>query len=168
MLKNKNDSNNIETANKDYNNNVINNKADEQGKYHIKIGGKNIQLRNIESSNNIKIYKDYLSANQLNTINSNKEHKILMPENPKKNKNDSNSNNNRNTLKNNELISRNKSFSKISNNKLVLEQHILSEGIGNNNLETKNEKNNKDISKEKINNFYKNKKKPKTTKFGIH
>ena len=170
LLKNKNDSNNIETVNKDYNNNNINNKADEQEKYHIKIGGKNIQLRNKESPNNIKIYKkddnkeDYLSANQLNTINSKKEHKILIPLNLKKNKNDSNSNN----IKINELISRNKSFSKISNNKLVLEQHILSEGNANINPDTKNENNNKNFSKEKIKNFYKNKKKPKTTKFVIH
>jgi hypothetical protein len=175
LLKNKNDDNNIETATTDYNN--INNKNDEQEKYRIKISGKNIQIKSLETSNNIKTYKkeenkdDNLVMNQFNTINNNKEHKILMPENLKKNRIETNSNpnNNGNIKNNNELISRNKSFSKISNNKLVLEQHIASDGNNHNNLDTKNNISNKRLFNEKINNnLYDNKKKPKTTKFVIH
>ena len=175
LLKNKNDNNNIETATNDYNN--INNKNEEQEKYRIKLSGKNIQIKSLETSNNIKIYKkeenkdDNLLMNQFNIINNNKEHKILMPKNLKKNRIEPNfnPNNNENTKNNNELISRNKSFSKISNNKLVLEQHIVSDGNNHNNLDTKNNINNKRLFNEKINNnLYDNKKKPKTTKFVIH
>ena len=185
LLKDKNENKNkIEPLIKDKNNNInhnINNKnknnIDEQEKYRIKIGGKNIQLRNTISSNNIKRKKenkkdDDLLIKQFNTINSNKEHKILMPENLTKIKNDLNSITNKEILTNNDAISRNKSFSKISNNKLILEGQILSERSNKINLDTKHINKNKELCDEKNNDnkiVYENKKKPKTTtKYIIH
>ena len=73
----------------------IPNKIKTKEKFHIKIAGKNIQLRNIDKSNNMKENTmenktDVLLTNPNNISNisknifiNNKEHKIIMPENNK-------------------------------------------------------------------------------------
>ena len=146
--KNKNE-NTTENLIKEISNNI--DKIETQEKYHIKVGGKNLLFKNKEASSNIKINKNQenksssLFPNQIANNVNNKEHKILMPENLKENKNDSVSYN-KNIIKDNDIVSRNKSFSRISNNKLVLEgdTNILLEG-SNTLTKNNNNKNSKEI-----------------------
>ena len=179
LLKNKNEDNKDNKDNKD---NIIRqsiknlNKAESQEKYKIKVSGKNIQLRNIETPNNIIINKnkneenkkDFFTINTLvNIDNNNKEHQILMPEKPKERNNKADINN-KNFSNSSEKIARNKSFSKISNNKLVLVGNVLSDRkkmLSKNNKKFSNEKLKKIFNENSNNN---NTNKPKTTKYVIH
>ena len=153
-------------------------KAESQEKYKIKVAGKNIQLRNIETPNNIIINKnkneenkkDFYTINTLiNVDTNNKEHKILMPEKSKERNNKADSYK-KNISNSSEKISRNKSFSKISNNKLVLVGNVLSDRkkiFTKNNKKYSNEKLKKIIN-ENSNSNNNNTNKPKTTKYVIH
>ena len=178
LLKNNNE-NNKDNFNRESNRNL--NNAESQEKYHVKVSGKNIQLRNKETPNNIIINKDKNEENKkgfftMNTLinidnNNSKEYKVLMPKNPKERNNKVDSYN-KNFSNSNEKITRNKSFSKISNNKLVLVGSVLSDR---NKILTKNN-NNKKFSNEKLKKVFNdnsnsnnmNTNKPKTTKYVIH
>ena len=173
LLKNKNENeNNKDNFNRESVRNL--NKTESPEKYHIKVTGKNIQLRNIESPNNIILNKnkneenkkDFFTINPIkNFDNNNKEHKILMPEKPKERNNKTDSYN-KNFSNSSEKITRNKSFSKIGNNKLLLVGNVLSDKF-NQNKKFSNEKLDK-IFNENNNINNNNTNKPKTTKYVIH
>ena len=169
ILKSQNDlnkyTNNINKDNKE-NDNQLN----MQEKYHMNIGGKNIQIKNSERSssniyNNLKEKKNenkteyFTIKNPINTINNHQENKIIIPQ---KLSDKIISSNEKNLLHIKKRKSRNKSFSKIENNIVLIEDKNLSNEVDLNNINNNNNNNNLDEQKiKKLNSENKNKKKKK-------
>ena len=169
ILKSQNDlnkyTNNINKDNKE-NDNQLN----MQEKYHMNIGGKNIQIKNSERSSsniysNLKEKKNenkteyFTIKNPINTINNHQENKIIMPQ---KISDKIISSNEKHLLHIKKRKSRNKSFSKIENNIVLIEDKNLSNEVDLNNINNNNNNNNLDEQKiKKLNSENKNKKKKK-------
>ena len=133
IINEENDNNSDKEKENDYN--TINNKE----KYLVKIEGKNNKLRKNDISNinykrkghKNKNKKDFFTINAISNRNKNKEHKIIMPQKLTE-KNDDLNNKNLVNIKN--IKSRNKSFSKVDNNIIMLEEKNFSDEMNKNNI----------------------------------